>query len=829
MAEYNLTGVAGRVFKSKEYGNRLVFVDGPTNPRDELGKNGVNFHNWFTALFRRTVNIKIKLKELDKNGNEKEVTRTLRLNRNSFMQYLDSLPGLKGQVRNAIRTSFEKDKMKVAIDTFNAYLKDKTNAEKFFEKGVHLRHAGTHNKKPILNWRNAFGDLVRGKFFGWLYQVTISTMARLRVRFLFANKEREYFDVSETLAKRSFNVAAEKVPAYQEHLKANATFQGNLKKTFGDIPATSKKDYITKNKDNDEDLHLNGLYPEKQKVDTSTGTTGTPTVWVRGEKEVETVKKSLQVAVEIESGNRKLHYIDAFALGPWATGMTAYELMRATGSVFASGTDNEKIIQELDRVYKSEQRVIAKEVSKFVDSRIAVSAAVPAKVVEAKALICRFINEVLNAALDDKDIDIAQTVKDLLLSDAYKNEKALKFSDPSDLINMIIRLDKFKSQLVVAGYPPYLKDLVDKANRDGKNFKKYHARAIVGGQAISEALREKLIETGFSRVNSSYGASDLDINLAVEAKDEIDLRKILEARPEIARELYGDHKSVPMVFHYDPFNYHIETDADNELIFTCNRTDRSSPRVRYDLGDQGRVFAVSDVQAILAKHGIIHNPKVNLPLVFVWGRDSAVPYHGCKVDFTDLERAITNLDTHNHHVKRAFYSYQDADGDEQFVIWTELADGVPMPTKAESEQFLRRLLIEMAMQNQDFLSHIGQDDNAKLPILRIHARGKSPISDVNGARKQVLVFKDSILTNEQKAVRSDDINVIEVSITKDAAFIAARNAAIAKGNKAVVPPVAATSASVGHRPGTPRLYELPSTSTNSTATNSNTLRRSSSH
>ena len=90
-----------------------------------------------------------------------------------------------------------------------------------------------------------------------------------------------------------------------------------------------------------------------------------------------------------------------------------------------------------------------------------------------------------------------------------------------------------------------------------------------------------------------------------------------------------------MVFHYDPMNYHVECDDEDNLLFTCTRNDRSSPRIRYNLGDKGRVYASSDVQALLAKYGMFQQPKTNLPLMFVWGRDSTVVFGGANLAFTE--------------------------------------------------------------------------------------------------------------------------------------------------------------------------------------------------
>jgi hypothetical protein len=45
------------VFHHDEYGNRLIFTNGKTNPRDQLGKNGVTIHGWFTSLFYKTIHV----------------------------------------------------------------------------------------------------------------------------------------------------------------------------------------------------------------------------------------------------------------------------------------------------------------------------------------------------------------------------------------------------------------------------------------------------------------------------------------------------------------------------------------------------------------------------------------------------------------------------------------------------------------------------------------------------------------------------------------------------------------------------------------------------
>ena len=65
---------------------------------------------------------------------------------------------------------------------------------------------------------------------------------------------------------------------------------------------------------------------------------------------------------------------------------------------------------------------------------------------------------------------------------------------------------------LVFGYPPFIKSFVDTTTVD---LSQYRMDLIVGGEGISESLRSYLMKY-FKTVVSSYGASDLEINIGVE-------------------------------------------------------------------------------------------------------------------------------------------------------------------------------------------------------------------------------------------------------------------------------------------------------------------------
>jgi len=67
-----------------------------------------------------------------------------------------------------------------------------------------LRHAGRHHHRPVYSLLTRFQDFVRGKFLSWFYQKTIGSLSRLKWRFFFINKEKDYLKDSEILAKGVF-------------------------------------------------------------------------------------------------------------------------------------------------------------------------------------------------------------------------------------------------------------------------------------------------------------------------------------------------------------------------------------------------------------------------------------------------------------------------------------------------------------------------------------------------------------------------------------------------------------------------------------------------
>lgn len=193
---------------------------------------------------------------------------------------------------------------------------------------------------------------------------------------------------------------------------------------------------------------------------------------------------------------------------------------------------------------------------------------------------------------------------------------------------------------VLAGYPPFIKDWLDTTELDLDDF---DLHLITGGEGCSEGLRD-FFEATFSTVISSYGASDLEINLAGETDLSIELRKLCGRNAELSRELFGRERP-PMIFQYNPFDYLVETTDEGELVFTVVRRDSVAPKIRYNLRDLGGTLRYRDVETSLAQRGVelagLADPAPGLSFLYVFGRnDLSVPFYGCKIFTTDLETIL---------------------------------------------------------------------------------------------------------------------------------------------------------------------------------------------
>ncbi len=230
---------------------------------------------------------------------------------------------------------------------------------------------------------------------------------------------------------------------------------------------------------------------------------------------------------------------------------------------------------------------------------------------------------------------------------------------------------------IVCGYPPFLRALLDAA--DLSSFTLY---GFVGGEGMTEAARARLTRT-FVAVWSAYGASDLDIGVASETPVSVWLRQQAAANPELALALFGRRDRLPMVFQYDPCDYHVETvrgaGGANELVITVTRP-MLSPRIRYNVGDEGGTVGFAAAMAACRALGLDPaqgEPRpFQLPFLFVHGRsDQTLSFMGANLYPEDVAAGIG--DHPRADLLGTFcMELAEVDDDVRPVIHVEAPDGI---------------------------------------------------------------------------------------------------------------------------------------------------------
>jgi phenylacetate-CoA ligase len=443
--------------------------------------------------------------------------------------------------------------------------------------------------------------------------------------------------------------ARRQVPAYAkllaEHGDPRVEARG-LDPDFSVLPVTDKANYVSRF--SIEERCRGGAIPSAGVVvDESSGTSGTAWNWVRGPKELKQVKQAMQVALHHQLGREPMFVLNAFALGPWATGM--------------------------------------------------------------------------NVSMSVVDIAILKSVG----PDVAKIESTLNLFGP-------------RYRYLLAGYPPFLKTLVDTADVD---WSALDVTAIFGGEGMSEGMRAYLLRS-FRRVYGSYGASDLEINLAAETDLTIALRGLLAERPELRRRLTRvDSTDLPMIFQYNPIDYYVETNEADELVFTLCRTRNTAPKIRYNIRDLGHVVRFPDLRVELEHAGVslddLARRRTDLPLLFLYGRaDDAVAYFGCKITPGNVQDVVFSVPELTEAVDSfALLVSEDESANKRLAVAFELRpDHVRPPAVAPGlrEAVLRRL----AEVNQDFREAARFMPRDAIPTVEWHSHGTGPFAGDDARTKK---------------------------------------------------------------------------------------------
>ena len=426
-------------------------------------------------------------------------------------------------------------------------------------------------------------------------------------------------DFREILGKvravRLYRRAVRNVPAYKDFMGKRPHRGPKVSLTrvsLKDVPEMDKTSYIKQYPLTAKIWH--GQLPTSGIMfDESSGSSGTPTSWVRGRKERRFTRRIMQVAFRQYIQDRNPIVINTFSMGAWATGLNTTLCLLDVGRIKSTGPDITKVIDTL------------KELGPEFD-------------------------------------------------------------------------------YVITGYPPFLKQVADSTELD---WTQYRIAAIYGGEGISESMRAALLQR-FSNVIGSYGASDLEINIAHESDFAIALRQALATDEQLRDALLIQNRGIiPMVFQYNPYDYLIETNENGELLVTICRLENLSPRIRYNIHDLGHVeqfYSLKQKLKNLGRTDLLKLAELDFAVLFHYGRsDLSVDYNGAVVGPEEIKQIINASSYANQIAGFRLVSYEDAHAHKHLLFTIELAEDQHM-SHADAEDLLKQIVEQLQTMNLDFKS-----------------------------------------------------------------------------------------------------------------------------
>lgn len=123
--------------------------------------------------------------------------------------------------------------------------------------------------------------------------------------------------LGEIRARGTAERARRQVPAYAAHLSAHGVPAGRMP-TLADLPETDKAGYVAGNRL--EALCRHGRLPRRGVVlDESSGSSGTPTTWVRGPAERKATARLLRTTFARGLDDGPVVVVNAFSMGAWGS------------------------------------------------------------------------------------------------------------------------------------------------------------------------------------------------------------------------------------------------------------------------------------------------------------------------------------------------------------------------------------------------------------------------------------------------------------------------------------------------------------------------------
>ncbi|MGW0804563.1 phenylacetate--CoA ligase family protein [Nonomuraea sp. NPDC002799] len=292
-------------------------------------------------------------------------------------------------------------------------------------------------------------------------------------------------------------------------------------------------------------------------------------------------------------------------------------------------------------------------------------------------------------------------------------------TDRREILRVIPELAPYFDQVVLLGYPPFLKNVID---TEDLPWADWNIKLITAGEVFSEEWRTLVARrAGMSDpvrgIASLYGTADAGV-LGNETALSVEIRRFLAGRPGTARELFGESR-LPSLLQYDPRARFFET-HEGTLLFTG---DNGVPLIRYHIADEGGVIPYGRMLEFVGRHGFAPEAAgPERPFVYVFGRGHfTVSYYGANVYPENIAVGLEQPRVSGSVTgKFVMEVVEDERHDRRLTVTVELMPG-EQPSEETAQAAGASILAQLRRLNSEFAAYV--PPARQVPVIRLRAAG----------------------------------------------------------------------------------------------------------
>jgi phenylacetate-CoA ligase len=259
-------------------------------------------------------------------------------------------------------------------------------------------------------------------------------------------------------------------------------------------------------------------------------------------------------------------------------------------------------------------------------------------------------------------------------------------TNKKEIFEALAKIAPKYEQVILCGYPPFIKDVLDEAPEHGFDPSKRPLKLLFAAEAFSETFRDYVMRkagtTDPLRDSANiYGSAELGA-MAIETPLSIALRRRALEDKKLYSDLFSDAGKLPTLAQFHPGIVHFE-EQDGVLLLTG---DNALPLIRYAIGDRGGVvdYDAAMAAAEASSPGFAEKERdavaqsSPLPFVYVYERsDFAVKLYGAII-YAEHVRAALQVRALEASVtgKFSMSTEHDERQDEYLDVHVELKRGI---------------------------------------------------------------------------------------------------------------------------------------------------------